>query len=178
MKALPLESSLFTLQDTERFWGGVLRTSNEEECWFSKRHYFTWKGLYLVPARVAFVLAKGPLTEDDLVCHTCDIGQCCTPSHLFKGTQVVNMQDMIQKGRGRSGVAKQEGEDNPNAKFTQLQIALMREAYTTLVEQGHGKGPTSFSCVSLAVSYNTSPEYVYRLVRGDYWAIKGTPKTK
>jgi hypothetical protein len=35
------------------------------------------------------------------VLHSCDNTRCFNPRHLFIGTQVQNMQDMVQKGRSR-----------------------------------------------------------------------------
>ncbi len=50
--------------------------------------------------RVAYQLEYGSLSGTDVVCHTCDNRRCCRPSHLFRGTQYDNMDDMRSKMRG------------------------------------------------------------------------------
>lgn len=33
--------------------------------------------------------------------HTCDVRHCVNPAHLIEGTRSQNMQDMIERGRGK-----------------------------------------------------------------------------
>ena len=35
------------------------------------------------------------------VCHKCDRPPCCNPDHLFVGTQLDNVADMLAKGRNQ-----------------------------------------------------------------------------
>ncbi len=53
--------------------------------------------------QLAWVMMNGPIPENMLVCHTCDNPSCVNPSHLFLGTCNDNVQDMMRKGRYRSG---------------------------------------------------------------------------
>lgn len=49
--------------------------------------------------RLAWVLEKGPIPPDKLVCHTCDNRACCNVSHMFLGSHKDNMADCRKKNR-------------------------------------------------------------------------------
>src|SRR5258705_1062843 len=58
----------------------------------------------LVPAsRMAWRLYRGEIPEGLEVAHTCDVGFCVNPAHLWLATHAENMADMIAKGRNRPG---------------------------------------------------------------------------
>lgn len=65
-------------------------------------HYgvFLVNGRSINAHRFAYQIAHGPVPDDMFVCHRCDNPPCVNPAHLFLGTHVDNMQDMISKGRG------------------------------------------------------------------------------
>lgn len=104
----------FTLNRTApaRFWAKV-RKAPGDACyeWTGHRNrdgYGTFRpdgaNTSSVPAhRVAWVLAGDELTDDMLICHTCDNPPCVRRSHLFDGTPADNTADMMAKGRHRAG---------------------------------------------------------------------------
>ena len=53
--------------------------------------------------REAYRVAYGPIPEGMCVCHTCDVPRCINIEHLFLGTQVDNLADMVSKGRHAYG---------------------------------------------------------------------------
>lgn len=49
--------------------------------------------------RLVYMLKIGPIPPGMLVCHTCDVRDCCTADHLFLGTEKDNNRDCGNKGR-------------------------------------------------------------------------------
>lgn len=83
--------------------------------------------------RAAWVLYRGPLRVEDMVCHSCDVPRCVNPEHLFLGTQLDNRQDAVKKGRAA------KGETIGNAVLT---ADIVR---TILVAHGNGDSPTAIA---------------------------------
>lgn len=81
-------------------WDGKIIPWDEE----TKRGGYgisTYRGLRTTAHRVSFMMFRGPIPDDTLVCHSCDNRLCVHPGHLFLGSRRDNTQDMLQKGRGR-----------------------------------------------------------------------------
>ena len=115
--------------------------------------------------RYAWFAAKGPIPEGMHVCHTCDNRACINVNHLFLGTRVDNMQDMIAKGRAKFvGLQSPNyrypkpkyGSDNPRAKINQ-QIADEIRAAPGLDRE-------------IAIAFGVSPATVWRVRAGISWA--------
>ena len=108
----------------------LCRIDSVSQCWNWRRSLNTHgygqarhlNGTYAAH-RLAFIL-KYPqkIISKKLICHHCDNRACINPKHLYVGTPLSNMQDMIKRGRQNfPGGAK--GEKHKDAKLT---IALVR----------------------------------------------------
>lgn len=64
---------------------------------------------------MSWVIHFGPIPLGKMILHSCDKPDCVNPYHLYLGTGVENMLDMVKKGRAASG------ERNRNAKLTNKQ---------------------------------------------------------
>ena len=83
------------------------------------------------------------------VLHTCDKRPCINPDHLFLGTQVDNIQDMVNKGRQKSGMRR---------KFSDELIREIREDYKSgdyTMEQIAGECGVDIKTIWCIVKYKT-----------------------
>jgi hypothetical protein len=94
------------VNDETRFWAKVDRRG-DDECWpwtatTNRKGYGRfWDGTRLVSAhRWAYERHVGPIPEGLKVCHRCDNPPCVNYLRcLFLGDDIVNMGDMMAKGR-------------------------------------------------------------------------------
>ncbi len=106
--------------------------------------------------RVSYKVFKGEIPDGMKVLHSCDVRSCINPDHLSLGTQNDNVQDMISKGRWRTG--DNSGEINGNSKLTWESVANIRDLKV--------KGSTQ---KSLAKLFNVSPMTISRAIRKETW---------
>jgi len=82
-------------------WMGAFNGRYGVASWRSRRWY---------AHRLSLVAHGGRTTEEDVVCHRCDVPLCINPAHLFAAPQSTNLADMRAKGRApdgdRHGMAK------------------------------------------------------------------------
>lgn len=95
--------------DVERFMSKVEKL--DHGCWkwcgsYFKKQYgdrpqFWMKGTARIAARCAWVLFRGPIPEDSMICHVvpCSHEWCVNPDHLYPGDQDSNMADRDAAGR-------------------------------------------------------------------------------
>lgn len=114
-----------------RFWNKV-DIRSENECWnFQGGINSTGRGIFRIGKnnihahRVAWMFTYGDIPENMQICHHCDNGKCVNPKHLFLGTQLDNMRDMIKKGRKVTRV----GEDDPKSKLTEKEVLQIRRLW-------------------------------------------------
>ena len=78
-------------------WTGAARRQNLPKG--GKPGFFNFNKRVQSAHRVAWQLAYGPIPEGMCVCHKCDNPSCVRSGHLFIGTQLDNIRDMVGKGR-------------------------------------------------------------------------------
>ena len=128
--ASPIIKNIPELSDAQKdtFWGNI-DIAGPDDCWPWKlckiRGYgqLSLNGRVYLAHRVAFAISGGAL-KGLFACHRCDNPSCCNPSHIFPGTPRDNNADMVKKGRRHPLIVR--GEASPNAKLTEMQVALIR----------------------------------------------------
>jgi hypothetical protein len=92
-------------------------------CWLFDGNHYTrgyaqiWVDGRNVPGhRVAFEHFHGR-KPTMMVCHKCDVRCCVNPDHLFEGSHLDNVNDMVAKGRQGHGSA------NGRARLTEKDVA-------------------------------------------------------
>ena len=98
-----------TEKDIARFWQKVDRRS-EKECWewtascvTAGYGYFSYRLKPEGAHRFSYLLHHGEIPKGMFVCHSCDNPKCVNPSHLFLGTNLDNVKDMVRKRIHRFG---------------------------------------------------------------------------
>jgi hypothetical protein len=135
---------------------------SSSECWLwtgakDKRGYgkINIAGRYVQTHRAAWAEFKGD-PGSLYVCHHCDTPACLNPEHLFLGTHLDNMSDMVQKDRHSKGPSL------PQAKLTEELVRIIRA--------------TKISCRMWASAAGTTPMAIWKVRTGKTWKhIKGTP---
>ncbi len=105
-KHIPQDPTLptgFNITFRDRFWKKVTKTCG---CWLwhgaktSAGRGAIFTGTRQIDAHVgSWVLHFGNVPEGKFVLHTCDIGLCVRPDHLWLGTQADNSRDACAKRR-------------------------------------------------------------------------------
>jgi plasmid maintenance system antidote protein VapI len=96
--------------------------------------------------RVAYLFGTGLLLNELNALHTCDNPPCCNyQTHLFPGTQLDNIADMVAKGREAIGPTRLTAKE------------------VTEIKQRYGNGE---SARILAELYNVRPQQIRRIANG------------
>lgn len=73
--------------------------------------------------RYSWELHFGEIPKGFFICHSCDTKLCVNPDHLFVGSPLDNMQDMINKNRQ----VTVKGSQNGQAKLTEADVEVIKE---------------------------------------------------
>lgn len=105
-------------------------------CSTSGHGNFSYSNKTIGSHRFSYILYTGPIPEGMQVLHKCDNPACVNPKHLFLGTQLDNVKDMINKGR----INDRTGEKHNMAKATENEVLEIRRLYVprkvTMTELG------------------------------------------
>jgi hypothetical protein len=99
--------------------------------------------------RVSYGEFIGPIPDGLCILHKCDNPACINPEHLFAGTQLENIKDMVEKRRSMHGIK------NVMSKLTPDIVAEIRK------RKRHYR--------SWALELGMNAEYIARVARGMYW---------
>ena len=114
------------------------------------------KGVMVATHRASWMISNKQLVPLGLhVLHHCDTPRCLRPDHLFIGSDQINSDDKIAKGRDKHVI----GEEHPNAKLTEEQVREIRAMYAT------GK----FAYHELASTFKVSKTLIATVVRREFW---------
>lgn len=137
------QPDMITERRVENFWAKVDKSG---ECWnwtaFKSKGYGyiqCGQGNSVRAHRFSWVLHNGEIPEGMLVCHKCDNPSCVRPDHLFLGTPLDNVVDMLSKGRNVSC----PGISNGSSKLTPEQVRAIYLDPRTNVEIGKAYGIAS-----------------------------------
>jgi hypothetical protein len=143
---------------SESFWAKV-EIGAPDECWIWKAGV-TQQGYgqlrygqkVYTAHRLSWVIHFGEIPSGMYVCHSCDRRPCANPHHLFIGTDLDNIADMVAKGRNP------KGEDFRNSLLTDDLVREMRR-----------KALAGVKLEAMAVEYGVTASCVYSAVRGENW---------
>lgn len=148
----------FSIVDVRRFWRKV-EIIHPRDCWEFKRPRNRYgrcqfDGYVQAAHRISYQVSIGEIPKGLCVLHKCDNPACCSPSHLFLGTQADNVHDMIEKGRAHDNA----GKGNGRARLSDSDVKRIRYL-----------ADTEISRAKLAKILNVSRSTIDKIVRRKTW---------
>ena len=133
-------------------------------CWNFQRNILTSSGYgrirvddrWMLAHRASFIFANGPLPPQAWVLHRCDNPACVNPEHLFAGTNLDNIADMVAKRRHI------HGERHHRAKLTEQDVLDIRTSFA----RGEQRRP-------IAERHGITIGHVKDVVHGRVWKHVG-----
>lgn len=123
-----------TEEEVARFWGLVTKGAG---CWVWQRNpdsvgygylWLRFAGRQMRTHRISWLIEHGELPPRGIyILHHCDNRLCVRPDHLFAGTHLDNIADMLEKRRG-STPPFHVGGSHPCAKLTESDVTKIRSS--------------------------------------------------
>ena len=172
------EPLLADLKVAARFWAKVRKT---DDCWewtgatTSDGYGNLRVGARAVGAhRIAYELQVGPIPSGKSVLHQCDNPPCQRGTHLFIGSQMENVADMIAKGRENRAIGDRNGsrlhpESRPALRGEKCGHAKLTWALAREIRSRYALGGISHA--RLAREYGVVAGTIQQLVGGHTWKV-------
>ena len=149
--------NILTEKQINHFWNGMEKTN---DCWNWIRHtnkdgygWTSFNDINVKSSRVALLLTTNQPIDKPLALHKCKKNRkCCNPEHLYWGTNIENMQDLVNDGHLK-------GILNPSSKLTEKEVLEIRQNYET----------HNFTYKSLADKYNVNKCTISRIILKQTW---------
>lgn len=145
------------LTNDYKFWMKVPRGKSRKDCWIWRGTVTKGRATFAsqTAAKVMWNKTFTRKSGDLCVCHHCDNPKCVNPFHLFLGTHLDNMNDMIRKGRH----VPLKGSKNGNRKLTEDIVILIRKIR-------HTEGS---SVDDLAKRFKVSESSIRKIIYRESW---------
>lgn len=150
MNKVNVEFEEYCQSVADRFWNNV-DVGNEEDCWewkgsLSIRGKYgqlmtSFKGVRFLKKghRLSYLINKGDIPDNLIVCHMCNNSKCCNPNHLYLGTHSDNWNDTIDNGNNYVLPAL-KGDKSPNSKLNWKKVEEIRNSKESGVVLGKKYG--------------------------------------
>lgn len=125
-KSLSYSRIMFTADEYAGFFSRAIIPSMGE-CWEwtgwkpSGRGKLRFRRRSVNASRMAYLITAGEIPDGLSVLHTCNNGNCVNPLHLYLGTQLRNIADMVAAGRHA------RGERHGKAKLSEAAVLRANE---------------------------------------------------
>lgn len=131
-------------------------------------HFKVDRRMWRAP-RYAFNLAHpdAPLSDDEMVRHTCDNPICVRPAHLLRGGAAQNSADQIERDRTTRGDRHHTRRDpSTRVRGTRNGSAVLTEDAVRAIRTSYAAGATH---VALAADHGVSQPLISQIVRRVVW---------
>lgn len=155
--------------------GFLSRIHKTDGCWYfgkpyAAKHRTLWVGDKQVGAsKVAYLLFKGLISEGQWVLHTCDVGNCVNPAHLYLGSPKQNSEDRDKRGRANRPTGLRHGQHTCPESRTKGEKNGMAKLQEGVVRQVMEMGKAGVKQRDIAEKFGLKQPTVSRLLSGKSW---------